>query len=80
PNYYSREKESKRTSYIIYTTGTTSKPKAAMLSQYSLTNIIYHNFYKLDPFFPQKFMCLLPAFHCFGLLVINAYLAFYRTV
>ena len=80
PNYYSREEESKRTSYIIYTTGTTSKPKAAMLSQYSLTNIIYHNFYKLDPFFPQKFMCLLPAFHCFGLLVINAYLAFYRTV
>ena len=80
PNHYPRDIDSKRTSYIIYTTGTTSKPKAAMLSQYSMMNIIYHNFYKLDPFFPQKSMCLLPLFHCFGLLVINAYLAFYRTV
>lgn len=77
---YTREEESKRTSYIIFTTGTTSKPKAAMLTEYSLLNIIYHNFYKLDPVFPQKFMCLLPAFHCFGLLVINAYLAYQRTV
>lgn len=80
PNFYKRDKDSKRSSYIIFTTGTTSKPKAAMLSQYGMTNIIYHNFYKLDPVFPQKFMCLLPAFHCFGLLVINAYMAFHRTV
>lgn len=80
PNAYSREEDSKRTSYIIFTTGTTAKPKAAMLTQYSLLNIIYHNFYQLDPVFPQKFMCLLPAFHCFGLLVINAYLAYQRTV
>ncbi len=77
---YSREEESKRTSYIIFTTGTTAKPKAAMLSQYSLMNIIYHNFYKLDPVFPDKFMCLLPVFHCFGLLVINAYMAYQRCV
>ncbi len=80
PNFYRRDKDSKRSSYIIFTTGTTSKPKAAMLSQYGMVNIIYHNFYKLDPVFPQKFMCLLPAFHCFGLLVINAYMAFHRTV
>ena len=80
PNAFSREEDSKRTSYIIFTSGTTSKPKAAMLSQYSMLNIIYHNFYKLDPIFPQKFMCLLPLFHCFGLLVINAYLAYQRTV
>ena len=80
PNAFSREEDSKRTSYIIFTTGTTSKPKAAMLSQFSMLNIIYHNFYKLDPVFPQKFMCLLPMFHCFGLLVVNAYLAYQRTV
>lgn len=80
PNFFKRREDSKRTSYIIFTTGTTSKPKAAMLSQYSMTNIIYHNFYKLDPVFPKKFMCLLPMFHCFGLLVVNAYLAFYRAV
>ena len=80
PSAYSREIDSKRTSYIIFTTGTTSKPKAAMLSQYAMLNTIYHNLYKLDPVFPQKFMCLLPAFHCFGLLVINAYLAYQRTV
>lgn len=77
---YSREEDSKRTSYIIFTTGTTSKPKAAMLSQYSMMNIIYLNFARLDPVFPQKFMCLLPMFHCFGLLVVNAYMAFQRTV
>ena len=77
---YSREEDSKRTSFIIFTTGTTSKPKAAMLSQYSMMNIIYLNFSRLDPLFPQRFMCLLPMFHCFGLLVVNAYLAFQRSV
>lgn len=76
----SREEDSKRTSYIIFTTGTTSKPKAACLSQFSMMNIIYLNFARLDPVFPQKFMCLLPMFHCFGLLVVNAYMAFKRTV
>ena len=25
-------------------------------------------------------MCLLPMFHCFGLLVVNAYLSFHRIV
>ena len=77
---YSRKEDSKRTSYIIFTTGTTAQPKAAMLSQYSLMNIIYINFARLDSVFPQKFMCLLPMFHCFGLLVVNAYMAFQRTV
>ena len=77
---YTREEDSKRTSYIIFTTGTTSKPKAAMLSQYSMMNIIYLNFSRLDPIFPKKFMCLLPMFHCFGLLVVNAYMSFQRIV
>lgn len=75
-----REKDSKRTSFIIFTTGTTAKPKAACLSQYSMMNIIYLNFAKLDPTFPEKIMCLLPLFHCFGLLVVNAFLAFKRMV
>ena len=77
---YSREEDSKRTSYIVFTTGTTAEPKAAMLSQFGLMNIVYNNFSKLDPIFPQKFMCLLPMFHCFGLLVVVGYLAFKRTV
>ena len=77
---YTREEDSKRTSYIIFTTGTTSKPKAAMLSQYGQLNLIYLNLVRLDPYCPQKFMCLLPMFHCFGLLVVNGYLAFGRTV
>ena len=76
----SREEDSKRTSYIIFTTGTTAKPKAACLSQFGMMNIIYINFKRLDAVFPQKFMCLLPMFHCFGLLVVNAYMAFKRTV
>ena len=77
---YDREEESKRTSYIIFTTGTTSEPKAVMLSQYSVLNIIYHNLYKLDSVFSQKFMCLLPMFHCFGLLVVLGFAAFKRNV
>ncbi len=76
----SREEDSKRTSFIIFTTGTTAKPKAACLSQFGMMNIIYINFKRLDAVFPQKFMCLLPMFHCFGLLVVNAYMAFQRTV
>ena len=77
---YDREKDSKRTSYIVFTTGTTAKPKAACLSQYSMMNIIYINFAKLDHIFPEKVMVLLPMFHCFGLLVVNAFLAFKRAV
>ena len=77
---YDREEESKRTSYIIFTTGTTSEPKGVMLSQYSVLNIIYHNLYKLDPIFSEKFMCLLPMFHCFGLLVVLAFAAYKRNV
>ena len=77
---YSREEESKRTSYIIFTTGTTAKPKAACLSQYSMMNLIYLNLARFNAGVTQKFMCLLPMFHCFGLLVANAFLAFKRTV
>lgn len=77
---YSREDECKRTSYIIFTTGTAAKPKAACLSQYSMMNLIYLNLARFNAGVTQKFMCLLPMFHCFGLLVVNAFLAFKRTV
>ena len=77
---FTREEDSKRTSFIIFTTGTTARPKPAMLSQYGMMNIIYLSLSRLDPIFPQKFMCLLPMFHCFGLLVVNAYLTFRRSV
>lgn len=80
PSPFPRGEDSKRTSYIVFTTGTTAKPKAAMLHQYGMMNIIYQNLSRLDDIFPQKFMCLLPLFHCFGLLVVCAYLAFYRSV
>ena len=77
---YSREEDSKRTSFIIFTTGTTSEPKAVELSQYGILNHIYHNLYRLNEIASDKFMCLLPMFHCFGLLVVNAYLSFYKVV
>ena len=76
----SREEDSKRTAYIVFTTGTTSTPKPAMLSQYGMMNIIKLDLQRLDAFMPQKFMCLLPLFHCFRLLVVNSYLAYSRTV
>ena len=77
---YPRYEDSKRTSFIIFTTGTTSEPKAVELSQFGILNHIYHNLYKLNEIASDKFMCLLPMFHCFGLLVVNAYLSFYRIV
>ena len=77
---YTREEDSKRTSFIIFTTGTTSEPKAVELSQFGILNHIYHNLYRLNDIASDKFMCLLPMFHCFGLLVVNAYLSFHRVV
>ena len=77
---YTRDEDSKRTSFIIFTTGTTSEPKAVELSQYGILNHIYHNSYRLNEIASDKFMCLLPMFHCFGLLVVNAFLSFYRIV
>ena len=77
---YTRDEDSKRTSFIIFTTGTTSEPKAVELSQYSILNHIYHNLFRLNQMASDKFMCLLPMFHCFGLLVVNAYLAFNKVV
>ena len=75
-----REVDSKRTSHIIFTTGTTSEPKAVMLSQYGVLNIIYHGLHRLDSSLSSKFMCLLPMFHCFGLLVVLAFAAYKRNV
>ena len=75
-----REEDSKRTSFIIFTTGTTSKPKPAMLNQYGMMNIIALELRHLDAFLGKKFMCLLPMFHCFGLLVVNALLTYGRTL
>lgn len=77
---YSRDEDSKRTSFIIFTTGTTSEPKAVKLSQFGMLNHIYHNLYRLNEIASDKFMCLLPMFHCFGLLVVNTYLSFHRIV
>ena len=77
---YSRDEDSKRTSFIIFTTGSTSEPKAVELSQFGILNHIYHNLYSLNELASDKFMCLLPMFHCFGLLVVNAFLSFYRIV
>lgn len=77
---YTRDEDSKRTSFIIFTTGTTSEPKAVKLSQFGILNHIYHNLYRLNEIASDKFMCLLPMFHCFGLLVVNAYLSFHSIV
>ena len=77
---YTRDEDSKRTSFIIFTTGTTSEPKAVELSQFGILNHIYHNLYRLNEIASDKFMCLLPMFHCFGLLVVNTYLSFHRIV
>ena len=77
---YARDEDSKRTSFIIFTTGTTSEPKAVELSQFGILNHIYHNLYRLNEMASDKIMCILPMFHCFGLLVVNAYLSFNRIV
>lgn len=69
------EDNPKRTSVIMFTSGTTSFPKAVMLSQYSMLNVAIAQEYILGEYAGDVAMAVLPLFHSFGIQTMFTYLA-----
>ena len=65
----------KDTQVIIYTTGTTSIPKAVELSSYSILSDVEGVLDMLGDEVNSRLCLALPMFHSYGLLVMNAYLS-----
>lgn len=57
------------TAYIIYTSGTTSLPKAVLDSQFSRANCAMQQAYDLEATEKDSFCVTMPIFHCFSLTV-----------
>ena len=58
-----------KSTFIIFTTGTTSLPKAVLLKQYSMLNDVDFIAKEIMQFVnPVTIMVSVPAFHCFGLI------------
>ena len=57
------------TGYILYTSGTTSMPKAVMSSQYSRVNSAIQQAHDLEATEHDRFCVAMPIFHCFCLSV-----------
>lgn len=57
------------TGYILYTSGTTSMPKAVMSSQYSRVNSGIQQAHDLEATERDRFCVAMPIFHCFCLSV-----------
>ena len=69
------ERDPKDTQVIIYTTGTTSIPKAVELSSYSILSNVEGVLDMLGEDVNSRLCLALPMFHSYGLLVMNAYLS-----
>lgn len=53
---------------IIFTGGTSGRPKGALLSNRSVCEGIVNGCYGYDPVFRQRYLLVLPLFHVFGLI------------
>ena len=65
---------SRDTCVIIFTTGTTSEPKAVQLSAYSVLNDALGAYEILKDGIKDSLCVALPLFHSYGLLVLHVYL------
>ena len=65
---------------IIYTTGTTSVPKAVLQSSLSILSNVEGAAAVLENNIDEKLCLALPTFHSYGLMVVNTYLALGRHV
>ncbi len=69
-----------RTAVIIFTTGTTSDPRAVMLSQYAMVNNVILQ-QRIDCMEESRTLCLaLPLFHSFGLAMLLLHILNHSTV
>lgn len=73
-SFTSKEENSRDTSVIIFTTGTTSGPKAVKLSAYSILNDAIGANEVLSPNLKDSLCAALPLFHSYGLLVLHVYM------
>ena len=79
-NQLQNEEDVRRTAVIIFTTGTTSEPRAVMLSQFSImNNVILQK--KIDHMEEERSICLaLPLFHSFGLAMLLLHILNHSTI
>jgi fatty-acyl-CoA synthase len=54
---------------MLFTSGTTSKPKGVMLTHFQLVNVAYEMVYAMHWTKDEQVCMSLPLFHCFGLMV-----------
>ncbi len=73
-DFTSLEENSRSTTVIIFTTGTTSGPKAVQLSAYSILNDAAGALRVLEPRIKDSLCIALPLFHSYGLLVLHVYI------
>ncbi len=73
-SFVSMEGGCQDTSVIIFTTGTTSGPKAVQLSAYSIINDALGACKVLEPKIKDSLCIALPLFHSYGLLVLHVYI------
>jgi len=61
------------TAVILYTSGTTGKPKGAELMHRNMRDnaLLGESVFGIDPEKPERFLCVLPLFHSFGQTVIQ---------
>ena len=75
-----RQIQSRETQVIIFTTGTTSRPKAVQLSAYSILNDAIAAYEMFEGNVGKCTCNALPLFHSYGLIVLQVYLYCGRTV
>ena len=70
------ENDSRRSAVILFTTGTTSMPKAVMVSQRALLNqVAFDHQLQGEGMLKGKALLALPLFHSFGILMSHIYMA-----
>ena len=73
PTFESVETDEDDTAVILYTSGTTGKPKGAELRHRNMRDnaTLGESLFQIDPAQPETFLCVLPLFHSFGQTVIQ---------
>jgi long-chain acyl-CoA synthetase len=73
PEFDTVETDEDDTAVILYTSGTTGKPKGAELRHRNMRDnaLFSESVFGCDPENPERYLCVLPLFHSFGQTVIQ---------